>query len=145
MTLCGIDLVGYFAAEASTSRLRLITAAARNWWPDRPANLVTCVHGLHYVGDKLALLAAMLRWLTPGGKFVANFDPHSIRHADGSSAARRVLARLRAAGLTYDARRHLLTAHGPTTIEFRAEYLGADNRSGPGYTGQPAVTSYYNW
>ncbi|MCX4097526.1 hypothetical protein [Nocardia sp. alder85J] len=26
-----------------------------------------------------------------------------------------------------------------------AEYLGADDQAGPGYTGQPAVTSYYEW
>ncbi|WP_308163182.1 class I SAM-dependent methyltransferase [Nocardia alni] len=143
VALRGIDLVENFAAEPSTPRLRLITASARDWRPDRPADLVTCVHGLHYIGDKLALIVAMIGWMVPGGVFAAHFDPHSIRHADGSSAARKVLARLRAAGLTYNARRHLLTAHGPVTIDFRAEYLGADDRAGPGYTGQPAVHSYY--
>lgn len=144
VTLRGVDLVGHFAAAPATARLRLITATARNYLPDRPAELVTCVHGLHYIGDKLALIAAMLRWTAPEGRFAAHFDPHTVRHRDGSSAARAVVARLRAAGLTYDGRHHRISSPGALALEFPA-YLGGDDRAGPGYTGQPAVASYYDW
>ncbi len=145
VTLRGIDLVGHFAGAPATPRLRLITTTARTWSPEHPADLVTCVHGLHYIGDKLALIAAMLRWTAPGGRFVAHFDPHTVRHRDGSSAARAILARLRAAGVTYDGRHHRISAPGAVTLEFSPGYLGADDHAGPGYTGQPAVASYYDW
>ncbi|WP_330181300.1 class I SAM-dependent methyltransferase [Nocardia sp. NBC_01503] len=143
--LVGVDLIDYFQTTARSVRLRLITASAHDWQPDCVADLVTCVHGLHYIGDKLGLLSAMAGWTAPGGSFAAQFDPHSIRTADGSSAARKVLARLRGAGLEYDGRRHRVSARGPRTLEFAATYLGADDTAGPGYTGQPAVTSYYSW
>ncbi|MEV0355498.1 class I SAM-dependent methyltransferase [Nocardia sp. NPDC050697] len=143
VALLGIDLVGYFQGAPRTPRLRLVTASAHEWRPDGDADLVTCVHGLHYIGDKLALLTAMAGWLTPGGTLAAHFDPAGIRHRDGSSAARPVLAELRRAGVGYDSRRHLVTTRGPATLRFSASYLGADDTAGPGYTGQPAVTSHY--
>ncbi|WP_225729429.1 MULTISPECIES: trans-aconitate 2-methyltransferase [unclassified Nocardia] len=143
--LVGIDLVDYYLAPPRTSRLRFFTTQATTWRPDGPADLVTCVHGLHYIGDKLALLAAMASWLAPHGTFAAHFDPDTIRHADGSSAARQVLAVLRAADMTYDRRRHRISSRGPRSICFPVTYLGADDRDGPGYTGQPAVASYYEW
>lgn len=145
IALLGIDLVDHFHTPPNTPRLRLITANANTWRPEAPADLVTCVHGMHYIGDKLALLAAMTEWTAPNGLFTAHFDPHSIRHPDGSSAARKVLAALRDAGLTYDRRHHRVSAHGPRPPRFAATYLGADDTAGPGYTGQPAVASYYDW
>ncbi|MFC8046415.1 class I SAM-dependent methyltransferase [Nocardia sp. NPDC057353] len=145
VTLLGIDLVGYFQSPPRTPRLHLHTASAHDWRPDRTADLVTCVHGLHYIGDKLGLLTAMAGWLTPGGTLAAHFDPAAVRHRDGSSAAREVHAELRRAEIAYDARKHLVTATGPASPHFPATYLGADDTAGPGYTGQPAVTSYYDW
>ncbi|WP_405177683.1 hypothetical protein [Nocardia sp. NBC_01377] len=92
-----------------------------------------------------ALLSAMARWTTPTGSFAAHFDPHSIRNSDGSSAARRVSAEFRRAGMDYDRRRHRVSARGRRTLSFPAVYPGADDTAGPGYTGQPAVASYYDW
>ncbi len=37
-------------------------------------DLITCVHGLHYAGDKLAVLTRAVDWLTPGGLFAADLD-----------------------------------------------------------------------
>ncbi|WP_245650498.1 class I SAM-dependent methyltransferase [Nocardia harenae] len=145
VALLGVDLVGYFQRAPRSSRLRLVTASAHEWRPEGVVDLVTCVHGLHYIGDKLALLTAMAGWLAPGGILAAHFDPGSIRHRDGSAAARPVLAELRRAGMDYDSRRHLVTARGPAALRFPATYLGADDTAGPGYTGQPAVTSHYTF
>lgn len=32
---------------------------------------------------------------------------------------------------------------GPASVRFGLRYLGADDASGPNYSGQPAVTSHY--
>ncbi|WP_245722202.1 class I SAM-dependent methyltransferase [Nocardia crassostreae] len=145
ITITRIDLVDHFQATPRTPHLRLITANAATWHPDTLADLITCVHGLHYIGDKLSLLSAMTQWTSPGASFAADFDPHSIRHPNGSSAARKVLTELRAAGLTYDIRRHRLSGTDFRPVTFTATYLGADDAAGPGYTGQPAVASYYDF
>ena len=58
-------------------------------------------------------------------------------------AARRVSQVLRAQGLHYDRRKHLLRCEGRREIELPFTYLGADDQAGPNYTGQPAVASHY--
>ncbi|NEA29346.1 SAM-dependent methyltransferase, partial [Actinomadura bangladeshensis] len=104
---------------------------------------ITCVHGLHYVGDKLAALTRAASWLTENGLLVANFDARSIRLPDGSPAARPLTTSLRQAGFTYDPRRRRISLRGNRTIELPYHYEGADDRAGPNYTGQPAVDSFY--
>ena len=55
------------------------------------------------------------------------------------------MAELRRAGLEYDRRRRLIVVPGPEeTWNLPFRYLGADDRAGPNYTGQPAVDSYYD-
>ncbi|MGW5313717.1 class I SAM-dependent methyltransferase [Nocardia thailandica] len=145
LALVGIDLVGYFAAAPRTDRLRLITGSVTRWRAPRPADVVTCVHGLHYIGDKLGLLTAMAGWTAADGALAADFDAAEIRRADGGPAVAEVVAALRAAGLGYDARRHRVRGDGPRVPAVPATYLGADAAAGPGYTGQPSVASYYAW
>ena len=111
--------------------------------PDRPFDLITCVHGLHYVGDKLGLIARAASWLAEDGLFVASLDLHNLKFADGKPAGRRMAADLRRAGLEYDRRRRLVVCRGRKVVELPYRYLGADDRAGPNYTGQPAVDSYY--
>lgn len=132
-TLVGIDLVDTFV----TTRATLVHASATSWIPDRAFDLITCVHGLHYVGDKLAVLARAAGWLTPTGRFVADLDPANIRLPRGKSATRV----LRTAGFTYH--RHRITRTGPGHPNLPYTYLGADDHAGANYTGQPAVTSHY--
>jgi trans-aconitate methyltransferase len=114
-----------------------------SWQPDRAIDLITCVHGLHYVGDKLAVLTRAASWLTPGGVLAADLDLRSIMLSGGQPAARRLATRLRAAGFSYNVRRRQITRTGPVAIRLPYDYLGADDRAGPGYTGQPAVNSHY--
>jgi hypothetical protein len=56
----------------------------------------------------------------------------------------RLTARLRAGGFAYSARRHQITRTGQRDIHLPYTYLGANDRAGPGYTGQPAVYSHYS-
>lgn len=129
--------VNSYAAELGFDPLDFIV--------DRLAfDLITCVHGLHYVGDKLAMLTKAAGWLTETGMLVADFEMSSVRNENGLPAGRRLGNRLRSAGFSYDSRRHRITCTGRRTVSLPYAYLGADDRAGANYTGQPAVHSYYS-
>jgi SAM-dependent methyltransferase len=146
--ITGVDLVDFFAGPPRPE-VRLETASVASWAPDGSFDLVTCVHGLHYVGDKLGVLAKAASWLTEDGLLVANLAAASIVSADGRPLGRRLTAALRAAGFDYDGRRRRISCRGRRQPGFllrslgQFRYLGADDRAGPNYTGQPAVNSYY--
>ena len=141
--IVGVDLVGMFApTDSSLSCLRLVGAPLSIWRPERRFDLITCVHGLHYVGDKLGLVARAASWLVEDGLFVANLDLHNLKFADGELAGRPVAVDLRRSGLEYDRRRRRVMCRGRKVVDMSYRYLGADDRAGPNYTGQPAVDSY---
>lgn len=50
---------------------------------------------------------------------------------------------LHTAGFVYDGRRRRIDRTGHAVVRLPYAYLGADDRAGPNYTGQPAVTSHY--
>jgi SAM-dependent methyltransferase len=146
IAITGVDLVGVFhRAEPGMNSPQLVEASLSGCYPDRASDLITCVHGLHYIGDKLALIARAASWLTRDGLLVANFDHGSIKQSDGRPAGRRFLSELRRNGLSYDSRRRRLTGRGKQKVELPYRYLGADDRAGPNYTGQPAVDSFYEY
>jgi hypothetical protein len=89
------------------------------------------------------LLTRAASWLAPGGRFVANFDVSSVRGADGSPLGRALTTALREAGFTYDSRKRRIGCTGEIRPRLPFAYLGADDRAGPNYTGQPAVGSCY--
>jgi SAM-dependent methyltransferase len=142
--LVGVDLADAFdCAPWTAAGLELVCAPVATWTPDRAFDLITCVHGLHYIGDKLALLARAAGWLTVTGRLVADLDLSSIRTADGHPGGRRLAARLRAAGFSYDPRRHRIGCTGRRDVRLPYVYAGADDQAGVSYTGQPAVHSHY--
>jgi SAM-dependent methyltransferase len=138
--LVGVDLVDAFDPAPPT--VTLICASVTTWATEQRFDLITCLHGLHYVGDKLAALTRAASWLTPAGRLVADLDLAAID--TGEPTTRRLAARLRAAGFRYDARRRRISRTGPAVVELPYTYLGADDRAGPNYTGQPAVRSHYS-
>ncbi|MEU5630804.1 class I SAM-dependent methyltransferase [Streptomyces rishiriensis] len=141
--LTAVDLVGPLVPRPVPPALEEIVASVSSWAPTRTYDLVTCVHGLHYVGDQLGLLARAASWLTEDGLLAAHFDPESIRRADGATAAKAAVSALRTAGYAYSSRHHRLTLRGGRAASLPFHYLGADPTAGPNYTGQPAVASYY--
>ena len=142
--IVGVDLAGMFhRMDPDLKHLRLVEASLRTWRPDCPFDLITCVHGLHYVGDKLGLIAHAASWLTDEGLFVANLDPKNLKLADGQPAGRKVMSDLRRVGIGYDRNKRLLIGRGRRAVSLTYSYLGADDAAGPNYTGQPAVDSYY--
>lgn len=144
VSIHGVDLVDHFdAIPDGLPCLFLETASLHRWQSSRTHDLITCVHGLHYVGDKLSLIERAASWLNSDGVFVANFDPANLRQADGRPFGRRVVRRLRDCGLTWNARRHLLTCRGARSVTFGFCYVGANDSAGPNFTGQDAVDSCY--
>ena len=139
-TITGVDLVDHFAPGAALPGLELVCSPIDSWMPDRDFDLITCVHGLHYVGDKLGALTRAARWLTPRGWLIADLDAAEVRTPDGP---RRLASALRAAGFSYQWQRRRVSRIGHLDVTLPYRYLGADDRAGPGYTGQPAVASYY--
>ncbi|MBX3465830.1 MAG: class I SAM-dependent methyltransferase [Planctomycetes bacterium] len=144
VSITGVDLVASFdGPRDAVDGLQILEANLERWEPDSAFDLVTCVHGLHYVGDKLGLIRRAVSWLRPGGVFLASLDLANVRLEGGSSAARVVGAVFRASGLQWNPRTRILRADGPRTLDTRMEFLGADDAAGPNYTGQPAVNSHY--
>jgi SAM-dependent methyltransferase len=142
--IIGVDLVGMFhRPDPALTCLHLVKASLSTWRPDRPFDLITCVHGLHYIGDKLGLTARAASWLAHDGLFVANLDLKNLKFSDSKQAGRRVAVDLRRSGLEYDRRRRRVVCRGRKVVDVPYRYLGAYDRAGPNYTGQPAVDSYY--
>ena len=144
IVLIGIDLVPMFdPCPDELHFVRFVEASAVGWEPECAFDLITCVHGLHYVGDKLGLVQRACSWLKPDGRFIANLDWDNLKGSGEAATARKLLRKLRRAGLCYDTRKHLLSCLGNKRIRLDYEYLGADEGAGPNYTGQAAIHSYY--
>ena len=142
VSIVGVDLVGLFmAVPRELELLRLEEASLSRWQPNASFDLITCVHGLHYLGDKLGLLSRASGWLAAGGMLRANLDAKSIK-VEGRSTAR-LVRELQSAGFGYRPRRRLVVREGPGRVELPFTFVGADDSAGPNYTGQPAVDSYY--
>lgn len=105
-------------------------------------DLITCVHGLHYVGNKLAAIEKAISLLKVNGLFVANLDLSDICIKDTNSN-QLLKDRLKKENIQYNSRRKIIKKIGYDEVSFDYDYLGADEKSGPNYTGQEAVTSYY--
>ncbi len=135
--IVGVDLVGMFDRPEVEGSPQLIESSLRTWSPSRPFDLITCIHGLHYVGDKLSLIARACSWLAPDGLLVASLDLANLKLPDPPAVM------LRRIGLGYDARRRLLSCRGRRLVSFPYSYLGADDNAGPNHTGQAAVHSHY--
>lgn len=139
----GIDLAGLFDANPYPDVLRLTEQSIEGWKAAGPYHLITCVHGLHYVGDKLGALAKAASCLATDGELLAHLDLANFWFPDGRAAGRTVAARLRREGFAYETRRRIVRCTGPRQAAFDLRYLGADDTAGPNFTGQPAVNSWY--
>ena len=142
-SITGVDLAGMFWPGTPCPSLQLVTASVHTYEPDERFDLITCVHGLHYLGDKLNLIVCAASWLVANGLFAANLDLTNLRAEDGRPLARRIGRLFREAGINYDRRRKLLTCQGHRDVRFPLGYLGGDDTAGPNCTGQAAVHSHY--
>jgi SAM-dependent methyltransferase len=146
IAIVGVDLVGMFdPIDRGLRQPHLIEASLRTWspGPGRVFDLITCVHGLHYIGDKLGLIRNIAAWLAEDGRFLGNLDLANLHVAGRKGGSRAILAELRRCGLSFHARRRRLAIEGRRVLDLPFRYLGADDQAGPNATGQPAVGSHY--
>ncbi|BAV08649.1 Methyltransferase domain-containing protein [Filimonas lacunae] len=143
VTLTGVDLVGDFQMiPPSVNCLRFITASLVHWNNEEQYDLVTCVHGIHYIGDKLKALSVALKAVKSNGMLIADLDWNSIK-IEGDKDHQYLKTLFRENDIDYNARRKLVRCKGTRNIHFSLTYIGADDKAGPNYTGQEAVDSYY--
>jgi len=143
--LIGVDLVPMFdPTPPGQSCVQLISASVERWESEEKFDLITCVHGLHYVGNKLGVLQRASGWLKENGRLMMHVDYRNLKIAGQSHAGAQIGKDLRRAGFKYVASRHLLVCSGNVHREaLPYRYLGADDNAGPNFTGQAAVHSYY--
>lgn len=143
-TLRGIDLTDQFQPiPAFISCLQLEARSLVDWKADDQYDLVTCVHGFHYIGDKLKVIAEALKAIAPQGILIANVDLKSIK-VEGDQQDQYLKKLFKENRVEYNARRKIITCKGPRDISIGLTYKGADDKAGPNYTGQNAVDSYYS-
>ena len=142
-TLRGIDLIdGFSPIPSGVTCLQWQVGSIVNWTPVEHYDLITCVHGLHYVGDKLQVIRKACQALTENGIFLAHLDLENIK-IDNRSDSRWLTKKLKEQGVAYNVRRKTIVCNGRKQIDFSLVYQGASDLAGPNYTGQEAVNSYY--
>jgi SAM-dependent methyltransferase len=130
--------------------LRFIAADAETWTPDAPLDLITCVHGLHYLPDKLGFLQRAYTWLSPsGGLLLAHLDTDNIR-LQGNETANlwaTVSRRVRKQGISLQFSNHLLrlerTAQSPESLTFDVSFVGRTVSPRPNFSGMTVIDSWY--
>lgn len=137
--IIGVDLVGLFADGADAfPHLHPIESPLAECTLEGPFELITCVHGFHYLGDKLGILAQYAALLSETGRLVGHLDLGNIHGME----RRTLQVLLRENGWRYDSRRHLIEGTAKSQ-QLPLEYLGAQDHDAPNFTGQPGVNSYY--
>lgn len=142
--LIGIDLVDMFESHEPKDFLEFKVSSLQSWKPEVQYDLITCIHGLHYLGDKLELISKAIGALKEHGQFIGNIDFENIKDSSGKTLKAYLLKKLKEFGITYHSRKRLLTCTDHKSVHFGLEYIGANDKAGKNYTGQEVVDSYYN-
>ena len=141
--ILGLDLVPMFTSELPRPGLELRAASLHDWDTDERFDLITCVHGLHYLGDKLGLIERAAAWLKPDGLFVAHLDLQNLRKVDGAPLGSAIGREFRLRDVDYNRTSHLVRIKGRRELRFPFRFCGADDTAGPNFTRQSAVNSHY--
>jgi SAM-dependent methyltransferase len=140
--LIGADLIQ--TSRQTHDLITLIEGDVSTLTPAPEIDLITCVHGLHYIGDKLGLLSHLSGLLAPGGLFVGNIDPVNIRIGGQPAKGWGTIARLADAGKSrFVYKDHILKILDAGRIEFDVQYQAATISEGPNYTGITVMDSWY--
>ncbi len=141
--LLGIDLVDYFADKKDLNNLTFQTLNLSNWQPETAYDLITIVHGLHYVGDKIGLIIKAASALKKDGVLMANMDIKNIQITGCENKEKALKSFFKVAEIGYNDRTKMIKIEGAKTIENPFIYIGADDSVGINYTGQRVVDSIY--
>jgi len=141
--LKGIDLVDAFQPiPPDITCVNFEVKSLVDWSSTDQFDLITCVHGLHYIGDKLKVLASAFERLSPEGLFIANLDLNNIQ-IENKDTEEFLLNCFKKHNIQYNRRTRILECKGSRQIDFSLIYKGANDGVGPNYTGQDAVCSVY--
>lgn len=144
-SLIGVDIVSqFYPYSPKLTNLELITNSVHTFTTSRKFDLITCVHGLHYLGDKLEVLKRAASWLADNGMLIAHLDLANLWIVEGDEAKMMPRKFLSGTGFKYNNRKKLLSLENHQELIFELEYLGADDCAGANYTGQAAVNSFYS-
>ncbi len=141
----GVDLVEMFDSTQSLEFVHLESATLHQLTTATRFDFITCVHGVHYIGDKLDLIMRARNWLKEDGQLIFSLDLSNLRMVDQPKFDFEDL--LQKNGFQYNKNAHLLTSvgngHEDELRKQQLEFEGADDQAGPNYSGQEAVNSYY--
>lgn len=138
-----IDLVDFRDPDFENSAIGFFEGSVSDFETKIRFDLITCVHGFHYFGDKLGILSKLVGLLDEKGVFLANFDQTSIRSSTNRSLSDECVNYLTRSKVHFDTGTRVVKCIGPRCIRFPYSYLGSDDSVGPNYTGQNAVNSFY--
>ncbi len=142
--IVGVDLVPMFTPEkAPNVTLRVADVSA--WTLEQPADLITCVHGLHYLGDKLGFLQNASTMLAPGGLLLGHLDTNNVRSVgNGLSIWRQAARHAVRGGASLKLSGHVLhVKQGDPPLDFGITYQGVTISEQPNYTGITVIDSWY--
>ena len=142
--IIGVDLVSMFTPdEAPNVTLRAADVAA--FTLEQPADLITCVHGLHYLGDKLGFLQHAYTLLAPGGLLLGHLDASNVLHAESGQSIWRQAARHAAKrGAALELKSHVLRVkRTDAPLDFGVTFQGGSISEKPNYSGITVINSWY--
>jgi len=141
----GIDLIDAFAeSEPELDFITFKAGSINDIDLVGKFDLITCVHGLHYIGDKLGTIEKAINHLNENGLFIANLDLANLK-IENEHAKNYFQKLFKQIGIQYNSRSRILKYIGKTKVRFTLEFVGADDAYGPNYTGQESVLSYYKY
>jgi trans-aconitate methyltransferase len=114
--LKGIDLVDTFlVVDKHITCVEFESESLIDWKPDQTYDLITCVHGLHYLGDKLKVIEASIKALNQYGLFVANLDLTNIV-IQGTNTSSYLKNSFKRYGVAYNSRLKVLKQLGRVAL-----------------------------
>ncbi len=143
--LMGVDLVNYFS-DYNDSLNNFLTLKDENistWNSATKFDLITVVHGFHYIGDKIGTIEKLMKNLKPNGLLIGNLALNNIIINNVNNSSTEIKRYFKKNNIIYNSRTKILKIEGARMIENRYEYLGANDQAGPNYTGQAVVNSMY--
>jgi SAM-dependent methyltransferase len=142
--LTGIDLVDFFSDKKGLENLTFQQLNLAKWQPQEGVyDLITIVHGLHYLGDKIGLILKAAASLKKDGVFIGNLDIKNIEIRGCKQPEKTLKLFFEKEQINYSARTKIIKIVGEKIIKHPFIYCGANDKVGANYTGQSVVNSIY--
>lgn len=143
--LVGVDLISFFSPIPDNIRfVKFIESSIFDYRTELKFDLITCVHGMHYLGDKLKIIEIVSNLLKSDGYFTCNLNTKDIIDQNGRCLFKKINLFFKDIGLNYNSRNKILINSGVLKIQSPFKYIGANDKIGTNYTGENSVQSIYS-